>query len=70
MEQKVKQYVNTPYMTLQDHRDTYPCNYCGSCPVWLAVFEPGQGVETLEQLIVECVKRGCDLVGKKAENDA
>ena len=62
--------VHTPYVTLQDHRDIYPCNYCGSCSLWLAAFEPNQGLETLEQLIVECVKRGCDLVGKKVENDA
>lgn len=61
--------VNTPYMTLQDHRDTYPCSYCGSCPVWLAAFEPGQGVETWEQLIIECVRRDCRIVGRKVEND-
>ena len=62
--------VNTPYMTLQDHRDTYPCNYCGSCPVWLAAFEPNQDIETWEQLIIECVRRDCRIVGKKVENDA
>lgn len=62
--------ANTPYVTLQDHRDIYPCNHCGSCSLWLAAFEPNQGLETLEQLIAECVKRGCDLVGKKVENDA
>lgn len=62
--------VNTPYMLLQDHRDTYPCNYCGSCPLWLAAFEPDSSVETWEQLIIECVRRGCDIVGKKVENDA
>lgn len=42
---------------------TAPCQYCGSCSIWLAAFEPNQGLETLEQLIVECVKRGCDLEG-------
>lgn len=62
--------VHTPYMTIQDHRDTYPCNYCGSCPVWLAAFEHDTGLDTLEQVIIECVKRGCDLVGKKVEQDA
>ena len=62
--------VNTPYVTSQDHRDIYPCNYCGSCPLWPAAFEPDQGLETLEQLIVECIRRGCNLVGKKVENDA
>lgn len=62
--------VNTSYMTLQDHRDTYPCNYCGSCPVWLAAFEPNQDIETWEQLIIECVRRDCRIVGKKVENDA
>lgn len=62
--------ANTPYVTLQDYRDIYPCNHCGSCSLWLAAFEPNQGLETLEQLIAECVKRGCNLVGKKVENDA
>lgn len=62
--------VNTPYVMLQNHKDTYPCNYCGSCPIWLAAFEPNQGIETWEDLIVQCVKRGCDLIGKKVENDA
>lgn len=62
--------VHTPYMTVQDHKDTYPCNYCGSCSLWLAAFEPDSTVETLEDLVIQCVRRGCDLVGKKVEEDA
>ena len=56
--------VHTPYVT----KDTYPCNYCGSCPIWLAAFEPDTGLDTLEKVIIECVRRDCDLVGRKAEN--
>jgi len=60
--------VHTPYMTMQDHKDTYPCNYCGSCPIWLAAFEPNSGLDTLEKVIIECVRRDCHLVGRKVEN--
>ena len=61
--------VHTPY-TILESKDTYPCNWCGSCPIWLAAFEPNSGVETFEQLVIQCVKRGCNLVGKKVENNA
>lgn len=60
--------VHTPYITMQDHKDTYPCNYCGSCPIWLAAFEPDTNLDTLEKVIIECVRRDCHLVGKKVEN--
>ena len=62
--------VHTPYMTMPDHKNTYPCNYCGSCPVWLAAYEPNTGLDTLEKVIIECARRDCHLVGKKVENDA
>lgn len=42
---------------------TYPCNYCGECTAWLAAYEPGGPLETHEQLLEECKRRGCDLVG-------
>ena len=61
--------THTPYMEVYDHKDTYPCNYCGECSLWLAAFEPGVGIDTWEDLIIQCVKRGCDLVGKKVEQD-
>lgn len=37
--------VHTPYVTLQDHRDIYPCNYCGSCPLWLAALNLIKGLK-------------------------
>lgn len=40
----------------------YPCNYCGSCSLWLAAYEPGSGLDTHEQLIEACKRRGCNLV--------
>lgn len=40
----------------------YPCNYCGSCSAWLAAYEIG-ALETHEELIAECKRRGCELVG-------
>lgn len=62
--------THTPYIAIHDERKTYPCNWCGSCPIWLAAFELDTGLDTLEKVIVECTKRGCNLVGKKVENDA
>ena len=46
----------------------YPCQYCGCCHIWLAAFEPGQGVETWEKLITACVVEGCKIVGEEVEN--
>lgn len=43
----------------------YPCNYCGSCPIWLAAFEKDSGLETLERIIGACAKHKCPLVGKE-----
>lgn len=48
---------------------TYPCNYCGSCPIWLAAFEPDTGLNTIEDVIEECDARGCPLVGQKVTED-
>ena len=52
---------------------TYPCNYCGSCSIWLSAYEPGSGIYTEEQLIEACKKYyNCPLPGlevpKKEEN--
>lgn len=51
---------------------TYPCQYCGSCPIWLAAYEEGTGLETTEQVIAACKKYyNCSLVGQEvAANDA
>ena len=40
----------------------YPCDYCGSCSAWLAAYKVG-ALETHEELIAECKRRGCNLVG-------
>lgn len=45
---------------------TYPCQYCGSCSIWLAAFEPGTGLDTIEKVIAACHKyHNCELVGKE-----
>lgn len=41
----------------------YPCDYCGSCSIWLAAYEEGTGLETEEKVIEACKRRGCELVG-------
>lgn len=38
----------------------YPCNYCGSCPIWLAAFEIPE-LDTEDKLIRACRDRGCSL---------
>ena len=43
----------------------YPCNYCGSCPIWLAAFEPGAGLDIDELVINACRKHKCPLLGKE-----
>ena len=43
----------------------YPCNYCGSCPIWLAAYEPGGGLDIDELVINACRKRKCSLLGKE-----
>ena len=47
----------------------YPCNYCGSCGIWLAAFEKETGLETKEQVIKACMKRKCPLVEKEVIPD-
>ena len=50
----------------------YPCQYCGSCPIWLAAYEEGADLETTEQVIEACKKYyNCPLVGQEVvANDA
>lgn len=44
---------------------TYPCQWCGCCTIWLAAFEPGQGLETMEKVVAACKKyHNCSLVGQ------
>lgn len=43
---------------------TYPCNYCGSCPIWLAAFDHPD-LKTYEDVIAECEAESCPLVGQK-----
>ena len=37
----------------------------GDVNIWLAAFEPEQGVETMEKLIIACKAEGCSLVGQE-----
>jgi hypothetical protein len=43
---------------------TYPCDYCGECPIWLAAYDD-ERVDTYEKILAECEKRNCHLVGKE-----
>ena len=40
-----------------NERLTYPCQYCGSCSIWLAAFEPGTGLDTIEKVIAGLADR-------------
>ena len=54
-----------------EQKAKYPCQWCGSCPVWLAAYEEGTGLDTPEQVIAACKKYyNCKLVGKEVEEDA
>ena len=47
---------------------TYPCDWCGSCPIWLAAFEIPE-LDTEDKLIRACRDRGCSLCETEVEND-
>lgn len=47
--------------------EKYPCNYCGSCSVWLAAFEEGTGLDTLDAVKAQCRKMKCALVDKEVQ---
>ena len=42
----------------------YPCNYCGSCPIWLAAFDHPD-LQNYEDVIEACEAEGCPLVGQE-----
>ena len=44
---------------------TYPCTRCSDCPIWRAAYNPKTALATLADLISECEKANCCLVGKK-----
>ena len=46
---------------------TYPCQYCGSCPVWLAAFDHPD-LQTYEDVFEACDDRGCPLVGMEVSD--
>lgn len=48
---------------------TYPCNYCGECPVWLAAYNHPT-LMTYEAVINACEFEGCPLVGQEVKEDA
>lgn len=48
----------------------YPCQWCGSCPIWLAAYEEGTGLDTEEKVVEACKKYyNCELVGKEVMRD-
>jgi hypothetical protein len=50
---------------MQD-KPVYPCDWCGSCPIWLAAYEEGTGLDTEEKVVEACKKYyNCELVGKE-----
>lgn len=54
-----------------EQRAKYPCQWCGSCPIWLAAYEEGTGFDTEEKVIAACKQYyQCELVGKEIENSA
>lgn len=48
---------------------TYPCNYCGSCPIWLAAFDAPE-LQTYEDIVKACINEDCVLVGQEVKEDA
>lgn len=45
-----------------------PCQYCGSCSIWLAAFEEGTGLDTMEKVIEACrTHMKCPHVGEEME---
>ena len=52
---------------MNDDKWYYPCNYCGSCPIWLAAFDHPD-LQTHEDVIEACDEKGCPLVGQEVLN--
>ena len=46
---------------------TYPCNYCGECPIWLASFDH-PSLSTIERIKLACQRAGCHLVDTEVED--
>ena len=47
----------------------YPCKYCGECPVWLAAYEEGTGLDTEEKIVQACRERECVIAGTNVAED-
>lgn len=47
----------------------YPCNHCGECSIWLAAFNPDTGLVTIADVISECIKTNCKLVGLEVREE-
>lgn len=52
-------YANAPKHTSIER---YPCQHCGSCPVWLAAGDTDE-INTYHELLEACFKKGCNIVG-------
>ena len=46
---------------------TYPCQYCGSCPIWLAAYDHPD-LQTYEDVFEACDSEGCPLVGMEVSD--
>ena len=59
-------YCETELKTTMQDKPVYPCDWCGSCPIWLAAYEEGTGLDTEEKVVEACKKYyNCELVGKE-----
>lgn len=47
--------------------EKFPCNYCGSCPLWLAF--DAEEIKTYDKLLEMCVRQKCKLVDKIIDED-
>ena len=59
--------VSTLEVQKMNEKLTYPCQYCGSCPVWLAAFDHPD-LQTYEDVFEACDDRGCPLVGMEVSD--
>ena len=48
-------------------KNTYPNDYCGSCPIWLAAFTD-EHLATYDDVVAECERRKCALVNQEHDD--
>lgn len=47
---------------------TYPCDYCGECPIWLAAYDAPE-LQTYTDICNTCKTSKCELFGKEVPKD-